>query len=135
MSGGLLSIAPLREIVHGVEVVGVGLEGIAHLFNVFPELRMLISGKEVEAKDLVALAPQAIDEIIAAGIGMAGDPEQVAAAKGLSLEMKVDFLEAILRLTMPKGVGPFAERVSKLAGVFGGGPSLQDTNLPKPPKR
>lgn len=132
---GLLSIAPLTETVHGVTVTGVSLAGVAHLLAKFPELRMLMAGKEVDANDLITLAPQAVAEIIAAGVGFPGDGEQVEHAQTLSLELQADFLEAILRLTMPKGVGPFVEKITKLGAVFGGVQSQQDTNTPKQPKR
>ena len=50
---GLIDIAPKIETVDvqgaSVAVHGVSAKGVAHLLGRFPELRMLMTGQEVEA--------------------------------------------------------------------------------------
>jgi hypothetical protein len=37
----------------------------------------------------------------------------------LSLDVQADLLAAILRLTLPKGVGPFVEKLTALGSLLG----------------
>ena len=115
----LLDIAPASKEVHGVSVYGVSARGIAHLLGSFPELRKLMSGMEVDAESLMAVAPDAIAAIIAAGVGKPGDAEYTAAADRLPVDIQADLLSAILSITMPQGVGPFVEKLASLGGVLG----------------
>ena len=56
---GLLDIAPLTQTVtvrdHPIEVTGVSAKGVAQLLLRFPELRALISGRDVGLDQLLAL--------------------------------------------------------------------------------
>lgn len=113
---GLLDIAPKHETVEGVKVTGLTAAGLVSLLGRFPELRKYASGIPVSSDELVTLAPAAIAAIIAAGVGFPGDEEQEGAAAALPLQAQADFLEAILRVSMPGGVGPFVERVVALLG-------------------
>lgn len=115
---GLIDIAPATEQVAGVTVYGVSARGIAHLLATFPELRKLMSGVAVEAEALIALAPDAVAAIIAAGVGKPGDADTEALADRLPVDAQADFLGTILRLTMPKGVGPFVEKLTALGGIL-----------------
>jgi hypothetical protein len=112
----LLDIAPATEVVRGVTVYGISARGIANLLGRFPELRALVMGREVDAQTLIDLAPDGIAAILAAGLGSPGDHAIEAAADRLPIESQFDMLEAILRLTLPGGFGPFAERLASLAG-------------------
>jgi hypothetical protein len=60
---GLLSIAPLVETVEvsgqKVSVPGVGLRGVASLFQRFPALRSVFQGG-ANLDDLVSVAPDAV---------------------------------------------------------------------------
>ncbi|MHB2169966.1 phage pre-tape measure protein [Alsobacter sp. R-9] len=136
---GLLDLAPATETVRGVTVYGVSAEGIAVLLRRFPELRTLMTGGAVDAEALLKAAPEAVKAIIAAGIGHPGSTEQEEAAARLPIEIQADFLEAIIRTTLPSGFGPFAERVKALAGrtlnvqpVASGGATAPDTTSPRP---
>jgi hypothetical protein len=91
---GLLDIAVQTAEVQGVTVYGGSARGIAYLFGRFPEIRMLMSEMQVS-----------VDRIIAA--------EEKAAS--LPVGVQVEFLEPILRITMPGGVGPFVASLEKLS--------------------
>lgn len=127
----LLDIATVSEFVEvpgkpgkdgkpqEVEVFGVAAEGIAMLFQRFPEIRMLMTGKSLEKDAIAKLAAPAIAAIIAASTGSPGDKKAELIARRLPLECQMDILEATVRLTMPGGVGPFAQRLTALASMLG----------------
>lgn len=123
---GLVDIVPKSETVMvgdtAVAVSGISARGVAYLLSKFPDLRKLMSGQPVGddiADAVMRVAPDAIAAIIAAGIGKPGDAEQEAAADQLTLEPQADLLAAILRLTLPRGIGPFAEKLAALMGSVG----------------
>lgn len=99
-----------------IPVPGVSADGIAYLFFRFPVVRELIGGKEVQlsAEDFQKLGPEAVAAIIAVGTGEIGDAEAEAAARALAVEDQLNLLEAIIGETMPSGVGPFVQRLSKM---------------------
>lgn len=139
---GLLSIAPVTETIDvlgsPVTVRGVSARGIASLLGRFPELRMLMSGKEVDATKLMAIAPDGVAAIIAAGTGSPGDVDAETIADQLPLDSQADLLGAILRITLPKGIAPFVEKLAALGSVLNnnsGAPSTeQGTKSLKPSK-
>ena len=61
----------------------------------------------------------AVAAIIAAGCGYPGDNTAETIAGSLSLDIQADFLAAILRLTLPNGVGPFVEKLTALGSLLG----------------
>ena len=128
---GLIDIAPAAETieVHGsaVEVRGVSAKGLALLLSRFPELRKLMTGLEVDSDQLIALGGEAIAAIIAAGCGYPGDERAEGIAASLSLDTQADFLAAILRLTLPKGVGPFVAKLTGLASILDVDAARSDT--------
>lgn len=141
----LLDIASVSEFVsvpgpkgktQDVEVFGVSAEGIAVLFNRFPEIRMLLTGKSLEKEKLAKMAPPAIAATIAAATGMPGDKKAEAVAARLPLESQMAILDAAVRLTMPGGMGPFVERLTSLAAMLGASENHTDTEadtkLPSP---
>ena len=111
---GLVDIAPAVETVPvgdlEVAVYGVSVHGIADLLRRFPELRKLFMGKLDKAEHLIDLGPDIVVAIIAAGTGAPGDKPAEDVARRLGIEAQIAFLDAILRLTMPGGLGPFVER-------------------------
>ena len=138
---GLLDIAPAAETVtvggQPVAVHGVSARGIAVLLGRFPELRALIAQRQqdVSADRLMVLVPDAIAAIIAAGTGLPGDAAMEAAADRLPVEEQLDLLDAILRLTLPSGIGPFVERLAGLGsrlGVASPAPAIPATTSPAP---
>jgi hypothetical protein len=137
---GLVDIAPAVEKIDcggvSVEVYGVSVRGVASLLARFPDLRKLMSGLEVEPDSLVSMAPDAVAAIIAAGVGKPGDPETEAIADRMPVDVQADLLSAILRLTMPRGLGPFADKLAKLGDILVPGQSVeaQATTLRKASK-
>lgn len=97
-----------------VPVTGVSVHGVANLIGRFPELRMLMTGKSVDAGRLIELGPDVVVAIIAAGTGAPGDEPAEEAARRQPIEVQADFLEAILKVTLPGGLGPLVERLERL---------------------
>ena len=135
---GLLDIAPLTRAVtvrdQPIEVTGVSAKGVAQLLLRFPELRALISGREVGLDQLLALGGDIIAAVIAAGCGQAGDEPAEAAAGRLGLDDQAELLAAIMTLTMPQGLGPFVDKLARmgLKPAGGGGSAMPAPNSPKP---
>ena len=119
----LLDIAPLTETVSvrgtDIPVTGVSAKGIAHIMARFPEVREMMVGREVSVDRLIELGGDAVGAIIAAGTGNPGDPDHERIAAGLLLEEQADLLAAILRITLPRGVGPLVEKLTAMGGVLG----------------
>lgn len=134
---GLIDIAPVTADVvirgHSIAVQGVNARGVALLLARFPELRALVTGREVALEAILALGGEVISAIIAAGTGSPGDAQAEKAADNLSLEEQADLLATIFRMTMPNGVGPFVERLTAL-GIGPGEASASATPEPRSPK-
>ncbi len=117
---GLIDIAALSETVRfgGAEIPvrGLSARGLANLLAGFPEIRRLMAGAgEISAETIFELGPSVAEAILAEGLR--ASPEEVAE---LPLQLQLETLEAMVRLTMPEGVGPFVDRLAKLmegAGV------------------
>jgi len=121
----LLDIAPLGASVTvrgtAVNVTGVSAAGIASLLQRFPELREMMVGREVAPERLMTMGADAVAAIIAAGTGLPGNPEAESVAASLAVEDQADLLAAILKITLPRGVGPLVEKLSAMASSLGGG--------------
>ena len=128
---GLIDIAPSAETVEvqgaSVEVLGVSASGLAVLLGRFPDLRKLMTGLDVETGQLMAIGGEAVAAIIAAGCGYPGDEKAEAVAGKLSLDAQADFLAAILRLTLPKGLGPFVGKLTALGHILDADAGRSDT--------
>lgn len=124
---GLIDIAPKVETIDvqgmPVAVHGVSAKGLAILLGRFPELRKLMGGQEVEAEQLMAMGGDAIAAIIAAGCGYPGDEKAEAVAERLAIDLQADLIAAILRLTLPAGLGPFVEKLTALGSLLDAVPS------------
>ncbi len=119
---GLIDIVPATESVvaggESVTVHGVSASGIAHLLGRFPDLLTLMAGKEIGTEKLIAMGGEAVGAIIAAGCGYPGNSNAESIASRLPVGEQTDLLSAILRLTMPQGVGPFVEKLAMLGGIL-----------------
>ena len=82
----------------------------------------------------MAIGGDAVAAIIAAGCGYPGDEKAEVVAGQLSLDAQADLLASILRLTLPKGIGPFVEKLTALGGILDVAPSAmaQASNSPPP---
>jgi len=132
----LLDVAPATKTVNvqgtKVEVRGVSVYGISLLMSRFPELRDLLSGKDVEvtADILMDGVPEAVKAVIAAGVGEPGNEQFEAKAESLPVGDQFDLIQAIIALTVPEGVGPFVRKVRALlsqSGVSDAGGKAVDT--------
>ena len=136
---GLVDIAPITSSVtirgQDITITGVSARGIALLLARFPELRAVMTGREVALDDLLKLGGDVIAAIIAAGTGSPGDNDAEQAADNLTLEEQADLLAAIVEFTLPRGLGPLVERLSRLGLLAGGGASaMQAATSPQPSK-
>jgi len=124
---GLVDIAPVTTAVtirgQEVTVTGISARGIALLLARFPELRALMTGREVALDELLKLGGDVVAAIIAAGTGTPGDAQAEAAADNLTLEEQADLIAAIVELTMPRGLGPLVDRLSRLGLLAASGAS------------
>jgi hypothetical protein len=108
-----------------IEVYGISVQTIAQLIADFPQIRRLFDPQQPGGAlpddlfaRLIRTAPQAVHQILAAGCGQPGDATAEAEAATLPLEVQMELFEAIARLTMPQGFGPFVEKLSRLIRVF-----------------
>ena len=135
---GLVDIAPVTStiLVRGqdITITGVSARAIALLLARFPELRAVMTGREVALDDLLKLGGDVIAAIIAAGTGVPGDVDAEKAADNLTLEEQADLLAAIVELTMPRGLGPLVERLSRLGLLAGRASAMQAATSPQPSK-
>ena len=123
----LIDIAPTTETVNvqgaAVAVHGISAKGVAYVLGRFPELRRLMSGQTVDVEQLMAMGGDAVAAIIAAGCGYPADEKAEAVAGSLAIDIQADLLAAILRVTLPSGLGPFVEKLTALGSVLDAGPS------------
>jgi hypothetical protein len=125
----LLDIAPQRAAVdvlgHSLEVAGVTIGDLAELLRRFPGLRQLFgggtpggapNGANGALDGIAAAVPGLVAAVIAAGLGHQGDEAREAAAARLPADAQSRLFGAIVKLTMPAGIGPFVEG---LATAFG----------------
>lgn len=117
----LLDLAPASEFVTvrgiQIETPGVSAKGLARLLSRFPDFRALVTGAQFETDKLLELGGDTVAAIIAAGIGHPGEAKYEKAAEALTLGEQADLLDAIKRVTMPQGIGPFVAKLSKLADI------------------
>lgn len=122
---GLLDIARASATVEvrgkSVEVFGISAEGLAYLMR-FPEIKAMLSGKEVslDFETLSRTGPKALAAIIACGTGAVGNQKAEAVAASLTVDEQAGLLAEILTQTFPRGLGPFAADIQRLAGAVGG---------------
>jgi hypothetical protein len=142
--GSLLDLAPAPATVRvgttEISVTGVSVGVIVALLWRFPELQRMMAkaeGEEINAADLMMLGGKATSAIIAAGCGEAGNPEYERVAGSIPAAAQSDLLAAILKLTMPDGIVPFAERLVGLAqtvGLTGSEPESPSASEPAQPQ-
>jgi hypothetical protein len=118
-----------------LEVWGISAGGIAALLARYPDLRKLMSGVEIDTSDLMAMGGDIVASIIAAGCGSPGNADAERIAGMLPVGSQADILGAILKETMPAGVGPLMEKLGALAqtlGLQGSEPVLPSVIEPVP---
>jgi hypothetical protein len=133
MADPLLDIAPATETVAGLTVSGVSLRSVAGLMVRFSVLADLFGGGTVEANKMLAAAPDTVSAVIAAAIGRAGDQAAEKKIDDLPLGTQADLLDAAIRLTFPRGIGPFRDRLVQLASSLTVAPLAGDGGAPASP--
>lgn len=91
----------------------------------FPALRQFLDGTKKEASFAEILSTGSVPAILAAGCGRFGDENAEAHFAALDADTQAQFLGAVLRLTMPRGVAPFLISIRTCAEGLTG---------PQPPK-
>ncbi len=118
---GLLDIAPVVDTVEingeQVNIPGISVQGIAVLWRRYPILQETLT-KGISVENLMATGPDVVAAIIAAGCGQPNNEQAEQIARLLNLQAQIDLLTAILRRTMPKGIGPFLASINKLTDMF-----------------
>jgi hypothetical protein len=110
---GLVDIAPAIEFVDvrgtEVEVHDVPVSAIGTILWRFPEVRKAFETGNLDAESLIMLSDDALAAIIAAATNIS--PGTV---KNLVLQEKIEIVEKIKRVSMPRGVGPFVQTLVAL---------------------
>lgn len=124
---GLVDVIPHKEttFIQGIEinVTGVNLGSIGFMWGRFPALAEMVSRREFDIPSIMGMGPEFVGAVIAAGTGYPNDPEAEAIARALSLDEQVDLLARILRISLPRGVGPFVDSLVEGAKALGMRPS------------
>lgn len=118
MLGTLRDIAPVSQTidVRGTEVVvqGIPMRAITGLMARFPALAKAINEQKVSIDLIFEAGPEAVAAVIAAGCGKRDDKETEEAADNLAIGDQLILIAGILEATLPDGISPFIERLSKL---------------------
>lgn len=137
----LIDIASATTEVAGVRVRALSGADIADLLGRFTELRKAMSGVSISTEELIAVAPNAVAAAIAVATMPPEDKADPAkktaneqAAVTLGVGLQVDFLDAIIKLSIPAGIGPFMERLEALTAGLDGRGAAPVTKSPKPSK-
>lgn len=119
----LVDIGPAKGEVtirgKSIDVVGMTANDIVLLFNQFPELRRLVTGK-ADADVVASLFSgfgHLISQLVAAAIGKMGDKDEEVAATLLTMGEQWIIIEGSVTLTFPQGAKNF---IDSLLGLVGG---------------
>lgn len=119
----LRDIARLHEEVpvgeSFIKVNGISAQLALAILNAYPAvLAKAFQGDGMKFADMIKAAPEVLSAIIVSGTGGKFDDEEaIEDAAALPLEIQMDILEAIGRLTFKSGFGPFANRIVALANA------------------
>jgi hypothetical protein len=120
---GLLDIAPVTATVKWgeteIQCRGVSVKGVAILLQDYPQFTALIAGGAIKPEQILSAAPELVAGIIAAGTGTPGNKEAQEKAADLPMEVQLDLLEHIIKMTMPSGPAPFLRRLTGLLNSIG----------------
>jgi hypothetical protein len=67
----------------------------------------------VEADQLMAMGGDAVAAILAAGCGYPRDEKAESIAERLAIDAQANLIATIMRLTLPAGLGPFVEKLTR----------------------
>jgi hypothetical protein len=122
----LLDIAPATAVAvvkidgHRYIVRGVSISAIASIVARFPALKKIASGGALNNEDFVAQlivgCAEAVGPIIAAASGHLGEAKYEAIANALLPEQQLQFIEPIVDLSFPNGIGSFGVALMRIIG-------------------
>ena len=142
---GLTDIIPVAKRVmiptedgdKPVDVRGLSTSDLSYIISRYPELISKLGGG-ITAALIMKAGPEVMATVIAAACGNPGSQaaEQVAASLGAGVQAEI--LTHVVKLTMPRGPGPFVELLKAagldLSHVAGASASIaqtpSDTSLP-----
>jgi hypothetical protein len=115
----LLDIFPAHELVkiddeRSIKIYGLGAKSVFILLQRFPHLGAMLKGGNINWQQFIQEAPDAVAAILAAALGRSGDEEVEEAVSLYGVEIQVDILAAVMRLTFKNGFGPFVDRIVQL---------------------
>jgi hypothetical protein len=137
----LLDIAPSTAVeavwINGqrITVRGLSFNDAASIISRFPNVGDLFrTGFNPSAVlRLIEQLGASVGPVIAAGCGHPGDEKYEQLAGAMVIENQGDLLEPIWRLTFPKGIRPFLERLTRLMGDADEGAKPVKLRLKKSP--
>lgn len=114
----LVSHKAVVEIQAGeIEVGKIGAGHLARLLINYPALQSVGGGKGgINVAALAKAAPDAIPEIISLACGTGDDG--IAGAESLDAADQISMLAAIFKISFPKGVPDFLERIAKAMAIL-----------------
>jgi hypothetical protein len=96
-----------------VDVRGLTIQDVSDLLMRFPDLVGAFDGK-MDVGSMMKWGPQVLAAIMAYACGAANDRKVEDSLLSMPLTSQVEILTIVVRLTAPKGVGPFVALVKAL---------------------
>lgn len=120
---GLVDVAIVTETVHiqgeDFQVHGLSFGAIAKLITRFPEFAKVAQGGSFDFASLAVLGPEFVAAFLAAGLDPNWVPELEKVVAHLPIDDQMQIFVAILKVSMPRGVGPFVETIAASAKLLG----------------
>lgn len=115
-SRAVVRIDDVRYVVRGIKI-----KEMAAIVARFPALKKIAGGGALTNEDfigqMIIACGEAAAPIIAAALGHVGDPEyEQRIDNNLLVEQQLMFIQEIMALTFPNGIGSFIEALSRLIG-------------------
>lgn len=112
--------APFENVPVGdkkLAVYGLSMENLIDLIQRFPEAGQWLGPDSVDMKAMLAAAPKLLQAVIASATGTPGDEDAENIAARLAIEVQLNIVQAVIRLTFKDGFGPFVERIAELSAI------------------
>lgn len=119
--GPLTASVTVRGVTFALE--GIGSDSLVALLDKFPALYNAMGrGTSLSAADLTKLGPDVVASIIvtAANTATADIEAATKIVKSFTIGEQIEVLEPIVRMTFPRGFGPFVEALNRVAESAGG---------------
>lgn len=120
---GLVDLAIPTEKVQiqgeDFDVHGLTFSAIAKLLSRFPEFGKMAQGGNFDFASLATLGPEFVSAFLSAGLDQNWSPETEKVVGYLPIDDQLQIFNAILKVSMPRGVGPFVETIAATAKLLG----------------